>query len=414
MKHTLATLVLFCSFGNAQWARVSDVPASSRVYTLFAVNDTLYAGTDSLMYFRANAGTQWTSHASPVTGPDAISCMAKTKNVLMAGTFKGGIFTSTDEGASWQAFDAGLSGLGSMDIGGIVMLGDSLMAGTLGAGVFVTANDLTHPWSSLSDSLAPYQGENVFKILGLGNVVLASAGSNGYMFRYTNAEPWWNPVPLSTPRHVGLTVSGIASSASTVVAGTSSGVYRSTDEGLSWNTASVSFPPQTTSILLMRHGGTFFMLANTLASPSLLISQDEGVTWQPQGSLPVPFVHSLTVVAETLYLGTTAGLWSAPLSGVVAGVEGKTTLPPAFHLGQSYPNPFNPSTRIPFSVESQGVVSLKVYDLLGREVKTLVDEYLQPGDYERTFDASGFAGGVYLYRLRSTGFLETRRVLLLK
>lgn len=91
-------------------------------------------------------------------------------------------------------------------------------------------------------------------------------------------------------------------------------------------------------------------------------------------------------------------------------------------LLQNYPNPFNPSTTVQFRVASSKVVELRVFDLLGREVATLVNETLAPGDYKRTFDArltaggqtAGLASGVYLYRLSTGGFQKTRRFLFLK
>jgi hypothetical protein len=96
--------------------------------------------------------------------------------------------------------------------------------------------------------------------------------------------------------------------------------------------------------------------------------------------------------------------------------EENRTAPEAFALLQNYPNPFNPSTRIGFSIPvgTYGHTSLRVYDVLGREVATLVNEVKQPGSYEVTFDAEGLAGGVYLYRLTSGSFTETKRLMLLR
>jgi hypothetical protein len=93
---------------------------------------------------------------------------------------------------------------------------------------------------------------------------------------------------------------------------------------------------------------------------------------------------------------------------------GEEVIPLTYWLEQNYPNPFNPSTRISFSVRGSGFVSLKVYDVLGREVRTLVNEDLQPGSYEVTFNADGLASGVYLYRLRAGTFTQTKRMVLLR
>jgi len=414
MKSVVILSLLLYSLSNAQWERVPEIPESRIVYALLAVHDTLYAGTDSLVYVGVNTGTQWFAGVSPVASPDAVSCMLKNKNVLIAGTFTRGIFKSTNDGLSWQPFSDGLSGLGATDISNLLVRRDSLITGTLGAGVFTTSADFTHPWVSWGDSISSYQGDNVFKMLTVGNTVLAGAGSNGYMFRYTDAQPWWNPIPINSPQLVGQSVSGLASSATAVVAGTNAGIYRSTDEGLSWERSSVTIPSQTYAILLLYHGTTFFALTTTPSSSSLLKSSDEGQTWQSLGVFPLPDVFDIAIAGETFYLGRIGGLWKAPLSQLVTTVPAKMTTPAAFRLQQNYPNPFNPSTKIPFSVERPGFVSLKVYDVLGREVRTLVNEDLQLGSYEKTFDASGLSGGVYWYRLQSDRFVETKKLVLLR
>jgi hypothetical protein len=83
-------------------------------------------------------------------------------------------------------------------------------------------------------------------------------------------------------------------------------------------------------------------------------------------------------------------------------------------LEQNYPNPFNPTTTIAYGVRSRGLVELKVFDVLGREVATLVREYLEPGSYTATFNANRLASGVYAYRLTSGNLLETKKMLLVK
>ncbi|MGE5810545.1 MAG: endo-1,4-beta-xylanase [Ignavibacteria bacterium] len=86
----------------------------------------------------------------------------------------------------------------------------------------------------------------------------------------------------------------------------------------------------------------------------------------------------------------------------------------SYSLSQNYPNPFNPSTIIKYSIPQNGYISLKVFDLQGEEVATLSEGVRQAGSYSVTFDASGLANGVYLYQLKSNGFMETKKLLLLK
>lgn len=85
-----------------------------------------------------------------------------------------------------------------------------------------------------------------------------------------------------------------------------------------------------------------------------------------------------------------------------------------FTLQQNYPNPFNPGTNIQYTVGSKQFVSIKIYDVLGREIATLVNEEKQPGEYKISFNGSNLSSGTYFYRLRAGEFLETKKLLLLK
>ncbi len=101
-------------------------------------------------------------------------------------------------------------------------------------------------------------------------------------------------------------------------------------------------------------------------------------------------------------------------TSLVVSVENEEDLQTKFSLSQNYPNPFNPTTRIKYQVASIENVSLKVYDSLGREIKTLINKPMQPGEYEVEFDATGLPSGVYFYRLSSGSFSQTRKMLLIK
>ncbi len=95
-------------------------------------------------------------------------------------------------------------------------------------------------------------------------------------------------------------------------------------------------------------------------------------------------------------------------------VEVIVTIPAKFSLEQNYPNPFNPTTTIEYSVGSQKMAILKVYDVLGREVATLVNEVKQPGDYEIEFDGSKLASGIYFYKLTAGNFIDVKKMIIQK
>jgi hypothetical protein len=95
-------------------------------------------------------------------------------------------------------------------------------------------------------------------------------------------------------------------------------------------------------------------------------------------------------------------------------IEVEILLPNEFSLDQNYPNPFNPTTTIKYSIPKEGLVTLKVYNVIGEEVAALVNEIKQVGNYNLTFDAENFSSGVYLYRLKAGSFVETKKMILMK
>jgi len=94
--------------------------------------------------------------------------------------------------------------------------------------------------------------------------------------------------------------------------------------------------------------------------------------------------------------------------------EGNLLTPKEYNLAQNYPNPFNPVTTIQYSIPQRSNVTLKVYDILGNEVATLINEEKDRGVYSVNFDASGLASGMYLYRIQAGSFVETKKMILLK
>jgi len=91
-----------------------------------------------------------------------------------------------------------------------------------------------------------------------------------------------------------------------------------------------------------------------------------------------------------------------------------TEIPSKYSLSQNYPNPFNSMCNVQFSMSNAGNVKLVVYDIMGREVQTLVNERLNAGTYETTFDGTMLTSGVYFYKLVTDGFTETKKMILIK
>ena len=98
----------------------------------------------------------------------------------------------------------------------------------------------------------------------------------------------------------------------------------------------------------------------------------------------------------------------------VTGIGNSSETPQNFALLQNYPNPFNPSTTISFNVAELRHVTLKVYDILGKEVANLVSENLAPGSYSVTFNASVLPSGMYFYKLQAGDFVSVKKMTLIK
>ncbi|MFA5404095.1 MAG: T9SS type A sorting domain-containing protein [Ignavibacteria bacterium] len=106
------------------------------------------------------------------------------------------------------------------------------------------------------------------------------------------------------------------------------------------------------------------------------------------------------------------GIDVTPFTGVESNQNSR--VPKEFNLNQNYPNPFNPETVISFDLPKSGFVSLKVYNILGEEVATLLNETKTAGSYNVNFDGSSFSSGMYYYTLESNGFASTKKMLLVK
>jgi len=198
-------------------------------------------------------------------------------------------------------------------------------------------------------------------------------------------------------------------------------MFKSTNGGLNWDTLSSGTTNIINSIQFLNEYTGYAV--GSLGT--ILRTSNCGINWILQtgaGAVnlsSVNFINQYTgwiVGVNGLILKTTNG-------GLVFISKIKNNITDNFSLSQNYPNPFNPSTKIKFKIPSSegygfsrgvGLVTLKVFDITGREIKTLVNESLQPGTYEVLFDGSKLKSGVYFYQLISGEFKETKKMLLLK
>jgi len=109
-----------------------------------------------------------------------------------------------------------------------------------------------------------------------------------------------------------------------------------------------------------------------------------------------------------------AGFWYVYQQQTITDVEDDETIPTEFKLEQNYPNPFNPSTKIKFAVPERSNVLIKIYDILGSEVATLVNKEMEVGRYDVEFNAGGYSSGIYLFRMEAGNYVNTKKMILLR
>ena len=151
------------------------------------------------------------------------------------------------------------------------------------------------------------------------------------------------------------------------------------------------------------------------------LTTNAGINWTRQTGWPNALMSVFFINKDTGWVCGMNGLILKTITGGITSVNNiKSKLPDNFALFQNYPNPFNPVTKIKFDIKKSvvssqySVVSLKVYDITGREINTLVNEQLQPGTYEVTFDGSNLPSGIYFYKLNAGNYSETKKLILMK
>ena len=139
-------------------------------------------------------------------------------------------------------------------------------------------------------------------------------------------------------------------------------------------------------------------------------------TWDHAIDNGISFTYIVTVAGNYNYVCTThATLGMTGSFNVLAtGIEKIGTVADVYRLFQNYPNPFNPVTTINFSIPQNNFVTLKVYDITGREVKTLINSNLPAGEFKYAFDASSISSGIYFYKIVAGDFMDIKRLALIK
>lgn len=136
----------------------------------------------------------------------------------------------------------------------------------------------------------------------------------------------------------------------------------------------------------------------------------KGESLLPKGTLPLVRLPGRYEIVKALV----SDLDHRALVPAISAATETTNLPDDFALHQNYPNPFNPTTEISFALPQSADVKLEVFNILGQEVATLIDGYLEAAEHSITWDSSTVASGIYFYRIKAREHTESRKMLLLK
>jgi photosystem II stability/assembly factor-like uncharacterized protein len=444
--------VYISSDQGQSWYESSDGIQNQVIFSLKKIsNGELLCGTGGAgIYLSINNGESWNQIGLPEIRIQTL--FVNSQNIIYSGTQSAGIFKSTDKGDYWIG-----SGLAGMKINTIAVNSNNIMYA--GGEPMTIANnkhlffssDSGINWSPLDH---PYVRIN--KILVTSQNIVFTATAGGGVYRSINNGLTWEQ------KNSGLTGSHIKSIALNsnyeIFAGTDYyGICKSTNNGNIWQ--QIGLPDYSINDIEINSVGEIYVSTyKHYQTFEIYKSTDDGVTWAKFNSgIPNVPVSTLTKNDnDDIFAGTESDgvyilkkdsiIWSPANSGltnltisdllidldgfVYAGTNGSgvfisynsTTglqeetniVPTSEALLSNYPNPFNPLTIIGFRLSRASNITLKIFDLLGNEISTLIDEYRIAGTHEFEFNASGLTSGVYFYQLKAGDYADTKKMILLK
>jgi photosystem II stability/assembly factor-like uncharacterized protein len=360
-----------------------------------------------------NGGTNWISQSSPTSNPLlSVFFINSLKGWAVGGL--GDIIATGNGGTNWM-----LQSTGSTSAFNSVFFITESIGWTVGEFMVIlkTTNGGIN-WTPLLSGSVPLNSV-IFTDVNTGYI----AGNSGYVMKSTNGGLNWTVQNSNVSYYlysIHFPASGASLTGYTVGMGTPSPpILKSTDAGITWSIQSVPLGDALTSVF-------FSDALNGWAGGymgTIMHTSNGGITWPYQTSgtgnsiRSVYFVNSMTGWA----VGDLGTILKTGNGGVSSINTISNTIPEKYSLFQNYPNPFNPTTIIRLQIadfRSQigkaNKTVLKVYDILGKEVQTLVDEVLQPGTYKVKFDGSSLPSGIYFYRLSAGEYMETKKFILMK
>lgn len=434
---TFSSGIFFSSdFGNNWFSFNNGYPYGSLTQIIKPINNSLFAGNEHGIYKLQEGETEWQKRTSGLIAYNS-DCIVTNEDKIYVGTPGGKIYFSDDNGSSWDFYqvsetfapildiafkgdtiyaitngyvyystNSGLSwitaNLYSVQLSSIIVIDNKIFVGTSGYdGIWLSTNGgLT--WTQKNNGLTTIH----VNCLAFDNLNIYAGTQSGLFISSDFGDNWLKATSgiSQTFYVVALKVIG-----ERIYAGGIYGVYSSTNQGVTW-----SFKGLSNRIVRCISGYENMIFAGTV-SDGVYRSSNGGNSWQLYNDgLIHEFAMSIGIVDTTLFTGILGfGLWNRPL--IIADVEkDKKYYPTDFLLSQNFPNPFNPSTSFEYQIPEFSFVSIKIYDVLGKELRTLVDEEKSAGIYKISFDAGNLPSGVYFYRIQAGSFIDTKKMLLLR
>jgi hypothetical protein len=381
-----------------QWVQKSNGMGTNKfVWSIAVSGNNIFAGTNTGVYLSTNNGEFWSLTS---LNNQSGNILLINGNNIYTGTGQG-VFLSTNNGQNWTHL-----GLNN-NVWALAINGSNIFAGTNEFGVYRSTDNGAN-WTQTS-----LNNKWISSLVISGNNIFAGDLTSCSVFRSTNNGDNWTQIPLGGSATD--VVSCLAVNGNNFFAGTDNGgVFRSTNYGLNWaltNLMDVSIMSLTTNGIYIFAGAAIW----TLSHGGVFLSSDNGESWilKKQG-MSNGSVWSLATTSQYIFAGTDSSVWRRDLSEIIGIQNISSEIPSGFVLYQNYPNPFNPTTNIRYELPKSGFVNLVVFDALGREIQTLVNESLKPGSYEVSFDGGNLPSGVYFYQIRTLNFTEVKRMVLLK
>lgn len=406
----------------------SVVARSAPVYKLGTVQfrDSLLgwcAGGDSI-YWCKDGGNTWFTGSQRFGPIDDLSFSDSLHGgaVGFAGPV-GVVWNTRDGGHSWTRqrndYPFNFRGAWAFDSLHAVAIGNTVNAFPDTGKIYATADGgLTWITSVPGDSLS-YLTKVRFVDRLHGWITTGTSSAKNAIVATTNGGLTWRvrPTPIGF-----IDISFIDSLEGWAMDAERDGIYKTTDGGLSWKLLSMiggtdKLLPRALCFIDNVNGWAFGgMFYHGIISEAIYRTTDGGNNWiQESIGLTADFGN----VSDAQILNTHLG-WAVCDDGsvlryqVITNVNRLSDVPTHFFLYQNFPNPFNPTTTIDYTILKRDHVFLSVYDLLGREVATLVNADQPAGPHRTTFDATQLASGVYLYRLRAPGISLVQKMILQK